>query len=115
MQVSIRVAAGADGRYLPSAESRASDVRACVTKPSSPRRKDAALQPTAVETDVSRHLAEITATFSLPGGQVSIQGVQPFKRHRLTTAILGGTGKYAAARGTVLLDGQRSRYVFTLR
>ena len=69
----------------------------------------------AVETDVSHHLAEITATFSLPHGQISIQGVQPFKRPRFTAAVIGGTGKYAGARGSVQLDGPRSRYTFTLR
>ena len=68
----------------------------------------------AVEPDPRAHIAEVTATFSLPHGQIDIQAAQHFHRTSLTAAIIGGTGAYSNARGSASLNGKTSRYVFHL-
>jgi hypothetical protein len=40
-------------------------------------------------------------TLTLPDGQLTIQGGGPFKERSSSRAIIGGTGAYAGARGTV--------------
>lgn len=60
---------------------------------------------------------------SLPGGQITVQGVVTYgpgeevKREPYHFAITGGTGKYRAARGTVQIDevsGEEFRLIFRL-
>jgi hypothetical protein len=49
------------------------------------------------------HLAQCTKTFTLPGGQISVQGVEAYPNLSGlapgVNAISGGTGKYAGVRG----------------
>jgi hypothetical protein len=51
------------------------------------------------------HMAECTLTYTLPGGEVSAQGVERFPKTFFepppggVNAITGGTGKYAGVRG----------------
>jgi hypothetical protein len=43
-------------------------------------------------------------TYTLPGGQVMVQLLQPGPRGVYTQAITGGTGRYARVTGTVTVD-----------
>jgi hypothetical protein len=49
------------------------------------------------------HMAQCTKTFTLPGGQISVQGVEAYPNLSGlapgVNAISGGTGKYAGVRG----------------
>ena len=49
------------------------------------------------------HIAECTKTFTLPGGEISVQGVEAYPNLSGlapgVNAISGGTGKYAGVRG----------------
>jgi hypothetical protein len=60
----------------------------------------------ADESAEKAHMAECTYTYTLPGGEISAQGVQAFpKLPELTPggvdAVTGGTGKYAGVRGEI--------------
>jgi hypothetical protein len=64
------------------------------------------------------HRAECTGTFTLPGGEISIQGSNPFPRYsapppRASDAISGGTGKYAGVRGEVILETRANKDIST--
>ncbi len=55
------------------------------------------------------HMAECTVTFTLPGGEISVQGVSAFPElsglpARNVDAITGGTGKYAGVQGEVRFE-----------
>jgi hypothetical protein len=56
-------------------------------------------------------------TFTLPGGKVSVVDVADLSASKQTYAIVGGTGRYAGARGTVeetrVVEG-RTKDVFTI-
>jgi hypothetical protein len=49
------------------------------------------------------HMAQCTKTFTLPGGEISVQGVEAYPNLSAlapgVNAISGGTGKYAGVRG----------------
>ena len=63
------------------------------------------------------------STFSLPGGQITLDGVtvfgpgdEEFKQDPYTHAITGGTGKYATARGEVTTrDLSATEFEYTFR
>ena len=57
----------------------------------------------ADESSEKAHMAECTITYTLPGGEISVQGVNAFPEFPERTpggvdAISGGTGKYAGVR-----------------
>ena len=62
-----------------------------------------AITDPADESSEKAHIAECTKTFTLPGRQISVQGVEAYpKLSGLApgvNAISGGTGKYAGVRG----------------
>ena len=57
----------------------------------------------ADESAEKAHIAECTKTFTLPGGEISSQGVEVYPKLSAPApggdAITGGTGKYAGVRG----------------
>ena len=60
----------------------------------------------ADESSEKAHMAECTFTFTLPGGEISAQGVRAYPKlsepaPRSVDALSGGTGKYAGVRGEV--------------
>ena len=60
----------------------------------------------ADEPNEKAHMAECTYTYTLPGGEVNVQGVDAFPKFsepppRGVNAITGGTGKYAGVGGEV--------------
>jgi hypothetical protein len=56
-----------------------------------------------------------TGVYSLRGGQVMVQLVQPGPTGTYRQAITGGTGRYARAGGTVTVDQRSSGDRFTFR
>ena len=62
-------------------------------------------------------LIEFYGTFTLPGGKVSVVDVADLSASKQTFAIVGGTGRYAGARGVVketrVAEG-RTKDVFTI-
>ena len=77
------------------------------------------------ENGSSKFIGAITAfpligsygTFTLPGGKVSVVDVGDLSASKQTYAIVGGTGRYAGARGTLketrVAEG-RTKDVFTI-
>jgi hypothetical protein len=62
-----------------------------------------AITDPADESSEKAHIAECTKTFTLPGGEISVQGVEAYPNLSGlapgVNAISGGTGKYAGVRG----------------
>jgi hypothetical protein len=62
-----------------------------------------AITDPADEPSEKAHMAQCTKTFTLPGGQISVQGVEAYPNlsglSPGVNAISGGTGKYAGVRG----------------
>jgi hypothetical protein len=62
-----------------------------------------AITDPADESSEKAHMAQYTKTFTLPGGQISVQGVEAYPNlfglSPGVNAISGGTGKYAGVRG----------------
>jgi hypothetical protein len=62
-----------------------------------------AITDPADESSEKAHMAQCTKTFTLPGGQISVQGVEAYPNLSGlapgVNAISGGTGKYAGVRG----------------
>jgi hypothetical protein len=62
-----------------------------------------AITDPADESSEKAHIAQCTKTFTLPGGQISVQGVEAYPNlsglSPGVNAISGGTGKYAGVRG----------------
>ena len=56
-----------------------------------------------------------TGTYTLPGGRVMVQLVQPGPTGTYDQAITGGTGRFAGARGTVRVAQQSNGDRFTFR
>jgi hypothetical protein len=56
-----------------------------------------------------------TGTYVLPGGQLMVQLVQPGPTGVYAQAVTGGTGRYAGARGTVVVDQRADGDRFTFR
>jgi hypothetical protein len=79
-----------------------------------------AITDPADESAEKAHIAECTATLTLPGGEISAQGVQAYpKLAELTPggvdAITGGTGKYAGVRGEVQIEPRGNKVIQTFR
>ena len=62
-----------------------------------------AITDPADESSEKAHIAQCTKTFTLPGGQISVQGVEAYPNlsglSPGVNAISGGTGKYAGVEG----------------
>ena len=62
-----------------------------------------AITDPADESSEKAHIAQCTKTFTLPGGQISVQGVEAYPNlsglSPGVNAISGGTGKYSGVRG----------------
>jgi hypothetical protein len=63
-------------------------------------------------------MAECTYTYTLPGGEITVQGVNAFpKISRLppggVNAITGGTGKYAGVRGEERFETRGNKVIIT--
>jgi hypothetical protein len=62
-----------------------------------------AITDPADESSEKAHMAQCTKTFTVPGGQISVQGVEAYPNlsglSPGVNAITGGTGKYAGVRG----------------
>jgi hypothetical protein len=62
-----------------------------------------AITDPADESSEKAHMAQCTKTFTLPGGQISVQGVEAYPNlsglSPGVNAISGGTGKYAGVEG----------------
>ena len=72
----------------------------------------------ADEPNEKAHMAECSATTTLPGGEISVQGVRSFPKlsglpSRGVEAISGGTGKYAGVRGEVVLETRAKKVIAT--
>jgi hypothetical protein len=59
--------------------------------------------------------SECTGTYVLPGGKVMVQLIQPGSTGTYTQAIVGGTGRYARARGVVIVEQHPGSDHFTFR
>jgi hypothetical protein len=72
----------------------------------------------ADEPSEKAHMAECTYTYTLPGGEISEQGVSAFPKlserpPRGVDAISGGTGKYAGVRGEVRFETRGNKVIST--
>ncbi len=73
----------------------------------------------ADEPSEKAHMAECTVTYTLPGGEISAQGVNAFPKlsglpSRDVDALSGGTGKYAGVRGEVHVETRGTKVTNTL-
>ncbi len=72
----------------------------------------------ADEPSEKAHMAECTVTHTLPGGEISAQGVTPFPKvsglpSKSVDAITGGTEKYAGVRGEVNVETRGNKVIIT--
>ncbi len=71
----------------------------------------------ADESAEKAHMAECTKTFTLPGGEISVQGVEAYPTLSAPApgedAITGGTGKYTGVRGEQRFEPRRTRVINT--
>ena len=72
----------------------------------------------ADEPSEKAHMAECTYTYTLPGGEISVQGVSAFPKlserpPRGVDAITGGTGKYAGLRGERRFERHGTKVIIT--
>ncbi len=70
----------------------------------------------ADEPNEKAHMAECTYTYTLPGGEISAQGVTalpklPKPAPRVVDAVSGGTGKYVGARGEVEIETRGTKVI----
>ena len=73
----------------------------------------------AKEPNERTHMAECTYTYTLPGGEISAQGVNAYPKlsepaPRSVDAITGGTGKYAGVRGERRFETHGNKVTDTL-
>ena len=73
----------------------------------------------ADEPNEKAHMAECSYTYTLPGGEISAQGVSalpklPKPAPRVVDAVSGGTGKYVGARGEVEVETRGNKVISTL-
>jgi hypothetical protein len=73
----------------------------------------------ADEPNEKAHMAECTYTYTLPGGEISAQGVTTFPKlpepaPRVVDAVVGGTGKYVGVRGEVEVETRGNKVISTL-
>ena len=78
-----------------------------------------AITDPADETSEKAHMAQCTKTFTLPGGQISVQGVEAYPNLSAlapgVNAISGGTGKYAGVRGEQRFELRGNKVIDTFR
>ena len=72
----------------------------------------------ADESSEKAHMAECSFTFTLPGGEISAQGVDVFPElpgppSKIVDAISGGTEDYAGVRGEVRFETRGNKVVST--
>jgi hypothetical protein len=72
----------------------------------------------ADEPSKKAHMAQCTVTYTLPGGEISAQGVNAFPKlsglpTRDVNAITGGTEKYAGVRGEVHSETRGNKRIIT--
>jgi hypothetical protein len=72
----------------------------------------------ADESNEKAHMAEVTSTYTLPDGEVNVQGVTTFPKisgppPRSISAITGGTGKYAGVGGEVEVETRGNKVIIT--
>ncbi len=72
----------------------------------------------ADEPNEKAHMAECTYTYTLPGGEISAQGVTAFPKlsepaPRVVDAVSGGTDKYVGARGEVEVETHGNKVIST--
>jgi hypothetical protein len=68
----------------------------------------------AVGVDAQRNLFHSTGTLQLRHGRVEFAGLVSQTPH-FVLAVIGGTGTYTGARGTVVFDNDNGRQLLTLR
>ncbi len=74
----------------------------------------------ADEPNEKAHMAEVTATYTLSGGEISAQGVRAYPElsglpARGVDGITGGTEKYAGVRGEVNVDTRGNKVIITFQ
>lgn len=57
----------------------------------------------------------VTGVTQLPGGTLSVRGYGDVSRSRATLAVVGGTGRFAGAYGSVVVDGKGDAPINTYR
>ena len=72
----------------------------------------------ADEASEKAHMVERTFTYTLPGGEISAQGLAPYPKFDRPTpesvdAISGGAGKYAGVRGEVRIQTRGDKVIHT--
>src|SRR5215210_1130578 len=72
----------------------------------------------ADESSEKAHMAECTYTYTLPGGEISVQGVNAYPKlsepsPRSVDAITGGTGNYAGVRGERRFETHGTKVIIT--
>jgi hypothetical protein len=78
-----------------------------------------AITDPADESAEKAHIAQCTKTFTLPGGQISVQGLEAYPDELSARpapgedAISGGTGKYAGVRGEQRFEPRRTQVINT--
>ena len=76
-----------------------------------------AITDPADESSEKALMAECTKTFTLPGGEISVQGVEAYPTLSAPApgedAITGGTGKYTGVRGEQRFEPRRTRVINT--
>jgi hypothetical protein len=76
-----------------------------------------AITDPADEPSEKAHMAQCTKTFTLPGGQISVQGVEAYPNLSElapgVNAISGGTGKYAGVGGEQRFEVRRKKVIDT--
>jgi hypothetical protein len=78
-----------------------------------------AITDPADESSEKAHMAQCTKTFTLPGGQISVQGVEAYPNLSGlapgVNAISGGTGKYAGVGGEQRFEVRGKKVIDTFR
>jgi hypothetical protein len=79
-----------------------------------------AITDPADESSEKAHMAQCTKTFTLPGGEITVEGVEAFSNlSGLSPAgvnsITGGTGKYAGVGGEQRFELRGNKVINTLR
>ena len=74
----------------------------------------------ADESAEKAHMAECALTYTLPGGEISVQGVNAYPKFPERTpggvdAISGGTGKYAGVEGELNHETRANTVIHTFR
>src|SRR5215212_10004813 len=72
----------------------------------------------ADEPNEKAHMAQCTYTYTLPGGEISAQGVNAYPKlsepaPRSVDALSGGTGKYAGVRGERRFETHGTKVIIT--